>query len=113
MAPKRIVRWKAEDDSPDFEEPVARQIAARMSEEERDLRLDNGLALLGEKPGGSTTRVQGAVRPPCPSCSQPMETIFRIDSNDLVDIAWGDAGIAHLFQCAEHPGELAFTRACD
>jgi len=112
MAPKQIVRWKAEDDYPDFEEPVARQIAARMSDEERDLWLDNGLTLVGEKLGGWPAWVQGAVRPPCPSCRQPMEAIFQIDSNDLVDIEWGDAGIAHLFQCAEHPGELAFTWAC-
>lgn len=112
LAPKHIVEWSFADDYPDFEEPVSRQFGEQLTVDEFYAWIDNGLTLVGEKLGGWPAWVQGADRPPCPKCSRGMEAIFQIDSNDLVDLMWGDVGVAHLFQCGEHPDELAFTWEC-
>ncbi len=109
VLPKHIVEWEAADDYPHCEESKAREVAERMTDEQMDAWLAGDTDLWGEKLGGWPVWRQAAVRPPCPRCSQPMESIFQIDSNDLVEIAWDDAGVAHLFQCAQHPDELAFT----
>lgn len=76
------------------------------------LVLEPGGPAWASKFGGWPAWVQGADRPPCPKCSRGVEALFQIDSNDLVDFMWGDVGVAHLFQCGEHPDELAFTWEC-
>jgi uncharacterized protein YwqG len=41
-----------------------------------------------------------------------MALVFQLDSNDNLDFMFGDAGVAHVMQCPQHPDVVALAWAC-
>ncbi|MBX3269543.1 MAG: DUF1963 domain-containing protein [Sandaracinaceae bacterium] len=109
LAPQRIVGWRAVEDYPNWEE----QSEAGVTLDEDAIGVvEAAYPRDGEKLGGWPRWVQGVEYPSCGECGARMRHVFQIDSQRLVDYAWGDLGVAHLTQCAEHPDRLAFGWAC-
>jgi len=75
---------------------------------ETDAELDT---LLDDKVGGWPCFTQDPEYPPCPACRRPMAALLDLRSNGLGGIQWGDLGTTHLFQCREHPEQVAFDWA--
>jgi hypothetical protein len=69
-------------------------------------------AAAGDKLLGWPCWVQGAEYPECPKCKARMRYLVQLDSEDHLPIMWGDVGIAHITQCAEHPDVLTMGWAC-
>ena len=69
-------------------------------------------ALDGDKLGGWPHWVQGVEYPACPSCGESMDLLMQIDSNDNLDLMFGDAGCGHITRCRKHPEIIAFGWAC-
>lgn len=69
-------------------------------------------ARTGDKLFGWPHWVQGAEYPACPECGTRMELVFQVDSEQGVEIMFGDVGVGHITQCPNHPGALAFGWAC-
>lgn len=56
--------------------------------------------------------VQNVEYPACPRCHRQMQYVFQLDSEDNLPWMWGDAGIAHVTRCPEHPDVLTLVWAC-
>jgi uncharacterized protein YwqG len=66
----------------------------------------------GDKLFGWPHWVQGAEYPSCPRCNGRMNLVFQVDSEQGVDVMFGDLGVGHITQCPKHPDVLAFGWAC-
>jgi uncharacterized protein YwqG len=81
-----------------------------------DLQIDSmyeaGYPLQGDKLFGTPYWVQDPDPPPCSRCSRPMAHLIQIDSNENLDLMWGDAGVAHVFWCSDHQDVLALVWQC-
>lgn len=107
--PKTIVGWTAADDYPGYDEMD--DVAAEWSDDETDTLCD-AFPLPGEKLLGWPLWVQSVEYPACRTCGERMEVLFQVDSEQNLPYMFGDAGIGHVTQCPNHPGELAFGWAC-
>jgi len=70
------------------------------------------MAAAGDKLGGWPHWIQGVEYPTCPRCAARMALVFQLDSNDNLDFMFGDAGVAHVTQCPQHPDVVALAWAC-
>jgi hypothetical protein len=105
----RIVAWTAGDDYPNFEELDDRGVT--LTDADLDT-LGESFPRFGEKLLGWPAWVQGVEYPECRQCGRRMELLFQIDSEHDLPFMFGDSGVAHVTQCAEHRAELAFGWAC-
>lgn len=71
-----------------------------------------GRAAAGDKLLGWPAWVQGVEYPACPRCARQMELVFQLDSEDHLPHMWGDAGVAHVTRCPDHPDVLTLAWAC-
>jgi len=62
--------------------------------------------------GGYPIWIQGEAERSCPVCKKPMEFICQIDSQQEVQLMWGDAGCVYLFQCQEHHDQFGMEMQC-
>jgi hypothetical protein len=69
-------------------------------------------AAAGDKLGGWPYWIQGLEYPSCSRCAARMALVFQLDSNDNLDFMFGDAGVAHVTQCPQHPDVVALAWAC-
>ena len=81
-------------------------------DEGRELAEAICLAAEGDKLGGWPHWIQGVEYPSCPRCQARMALVFQLDSNDNLDFMFGDSGVAHVTQCAQHPDVVALAWAC-
>ncbi|WP_200816857.1 WGR domain-containing protein [Planktothrix sp. PCC 11201] len=65
-----------------------------------------------DKLGGYPRWVQGLECPGCPVCQAPMRQVFQLASEQNLNYAFGDLGIAHILQCKTHKDQFAFVWAC-
>lgn len=110
--PQRLISdWVENDDFPDWHEMQLG--AAGLSEKEVETLegSDTIAPKAADKLGGWPYWVQGVEYPHCPQCSTQMQMIFQLDSQHHLPYTFGDAGIAHLFQCRLHKKVLAFSWA--
>jgi hypothetical protein len=138
FAPAAIVGWDAFDDAPASTEQddlglaltydvAARRVTVacpelgvRIADLDADAADAEGnqiaealsQAAPGDKLGGWPFWIQGVEYPSCPRCARRMHLVFQLDSEDNVDIMFGDSGCAHVTQCPEHPDVLALAWAC-
>jgi hypothetical protein len=116
--PKRILSWRPIDDYPGEDSPA--EAPLRLTDEQRrhleELRESQPEAIPktadGDKLGGYPFWVQSPELPSCPRCKKQMRYVFQIDSEDQIPYMWGDSGVGHISQCADHPDVLAFVWAC-
>lgn len=108
---KGISDWVCYDDFPDWHEMQAG--GANLSEQEVELleTSETGIPKAADKLGGWPYWIQGVEYPSCPECGLQMQMIFQLDSNHHLPYMFGDAGVAHLFQCRLHKKVLAFSWA--
>lgn len=108
---KGIMDWICQEDFPDWHEMQAG--GAKLSEQEVELleASQTGVPKAADKLGGWPYWVQGVEYPSCPECGLQMQMIFQLDSNHHLPYMFGDAGIAHLYQCRLHKKALAFSWA--
>jgi uncharacterized protein YwqG len=78
----------------------------------RELAETISAAAAGDKLGGWPHWIQGVEYPSCPRCAARMALVFQLDSNDNLDFMFGDAGVAHVTQCPQHPDVVALAWAC-
>lgn len=128
---RRIVGWRPFLDLPDPEEHEELGLnyeydfgegTVRLECDELGLSFENiresGLAEKisqsesGDKLAGWPRWSQGAEYPDCPLCQRPMALVFQLDSEDDIPFMFGDIGIGHVTQCAEHKEIVAFGWAC-
>lgn len=109
--PRRIVGWEPEADLP---HPLElRRLGIKPTGEERDELDARKNPLIGEKLGGWPLWVQDVEYPSCPTCSEPMEMVFQLDSLEKhLPYMFGDVGCGHLVQCRNHKDQLTFGWAC-
>lgn len=69
-------------------------------------------AWYGDKVGGWPSWAQGSEYGTCHECGKRMTFILQVDSEDNVPFMFGDAGVAHLCQCPDHPHVLTWGWAC-
>ena len=112
IAPKRIVGWDHSEDLPETSELSDCLGGLEVDGELCDAILANERPLFGDKLGGWPHWIQDIEYPSCPDCKAPMQLLYQIDSEDLIEHKWGDSGCAHLTQCGVHRHRLAFTWAC-
>ncbi|EKD81224.1 MAG: hypothetical protein ACD_39C01901G0003 [uncultured bacterium] len=62
--------------------------------------------------GGYPIWIQGESQRTCPICKKTMEFIGQIDSQQEVQLMWGDAGCVYLFQCHEHYDQFGMEMQC-
>lgn len=66
----------------------------------------------GDKLAGWPFWDQANEMPSCPRCGKRMQLLFQVDSNDNVPYMFGDLGVGHITQCADHHDVVAFGWAC-
>jgi hypothetical protein len=128
QADRSIVGWEAVEDFPSLEEHAAlglefdldyrkMKVRIRCREigfDESDLEIDQASpdVLVPTQPEsklfGWPFWVQRAKYPGCPECGRRMDVIVQLASHRGVEIMFGDVGIGHISQCADHPHVLAF-----
>lgn len=64
-----------------------------------------------DKLGGWPLWGQGREYPACPACSEPMQLVLQLDSDDNVPFMFGDMGIGHITQCPTHLDVVTFAWA--
>jgi hypothetical protein len=64
-----------------------------------------------DKLAGWPCWIQGVEYPNCPRCGQRMQLVFQ-HTGDQLPFMFGDMGIGHITQCAEHHEVVAFGWAC-
>jgi len=75
-------------------------------------------SLIGREPdfctqiGGYPMFVQGGEFPACPACRKQMRLLVQIDSEEEVQLMWGDSGCVYLFECATHPEKVELLLQC-
>jgi hypothetical protein len=62
--------------------------------------------------GGYPIWIQGESGRNCPICKKQMDFIGQIDSQQEVQLMWGDAGCVYLFQCHEHHDQFGMEMQC-
>lgn len=62
--------------------------------------------------GGYPIWIQGETERRCKICKKQMEFIGQIDSQQEVQLMWGDAGCVYLFQCHEHHDQFGMEMQC-
>ncbi|MBU1108231.1 MAG: DUF1963 domain-containing protein [Candidatus Riflebacteria bacterium] len=62
--------------------------------------------------GGYPIWIQGEAERTCPICKKIMDFIGQIDSQQEVQLMWGDAGCVYLFQCHEHHDQFGMEMQC-
>ena len=107
----QIIEWVAQDDYPDWHEMQLGE--AGLSEAEITLleEGETGVPKAADKLGGWPYWVQGVEYPHCSDCGVQMQMIFQLDSAHHLPYTFGDAGMAHLYQCRIHKNVLAFSWA--
>lgn len=123
---KTITEWLEIEDYPDPDDLVA-LVSGWERLQENDLwdgvmerlgldDLDNYDELYptdeSDKLGGYPRWVQGMECPGCPVCQAPMRQVFQLASEQNLNYAFGDLGIAHILQCKTHKDQFAFVWAC-
>lgn len=103
-----IVEWVENEDFPDWQEMQLGDAGLSEQEVEAVEKLDTAIPKAADKLGGWPYWVQGVEYPKCPECSIQMHMIFQLDSDHHLPYLFGDAGIAHMYQCRLHKHVLAF-----
>lgn len=62
--------------------------------------------------GGYPSWIQGEGSQVCPECGGEMELACQIDSEEAVDLMFGDAGCLYVFRCPEHKDKFAIEMQC-
>lgn len=112
---KQIVGWQAlaaEVPNAEEAEEWCESQGQTLSAEDRHRLWDDLCPDEGDKLGGWPNWIQGVEYPNCPQCSQRMQLVLQIDSEDHLPYMFGDVGCGHLTQCPEHKDMLAFAWAC-
>ncbi len=101
--PRQVVSWEVQADYP---------CGGDLSEEDLEAVAELGYPLAGDKLGGwpATTQDPPVVR--CRTCRAKCAHFLQIDSEGALAYMWGDAGIAHVMRCPEHPQELVLFWDC-
>ena len=110
LAERTVVDWKRIDDYPEPGDSATPELG--LDELQVESLFEAGYPLQGDKLLGAPYWVQDPERPPCPECEKPMKTLFQLDSNDNLDLMWGDAGVAHVLWCADHQQVLTLVWQC-
>lgn len=107
FAPKQVTGWsRAKADFPVGASDVEQWKALDASERTLSVDLNQG----GDKLGGWPTWIQGPQYPKCRSCGAAMkQMVLQLDSHCTLPFAWGDGGVAYVFQCAEHSKEVTLS----
>jgi len=103
---KLIRGWEEKNDAPHCAErelPDMKHLAFKENDDD---------TLMGEKLGGWPHFVQAAEYSNCKDCGKRMQFVFQIDSEKGIKFMFGDCGIAHIYQCAEHRNRITLTWAC-
>ncbi len=109
--PKRVVGWTRQLEPPDWSDMD--RIGLDIDEDLLDGLSEAGLPSSRDKLGGWPAWVQGNSDPvTCPKCQTRMRFIFQVASEDHVDHMFGDGGTGWLWQCPDHPEEMAFGCEC-
>lgn len=110
---KRIGGWyKKTLDLPYNEPDNPGIVKAKESLEPEEESVLWTMNLSGDKLGGYPCWIQHNEYPHCSDCSERMELLLQLDSNDHLYFTWGDNGAAWIFQCPEHPDRFAFVWQC-
>jgi uncharacterized protein YwqG len=138
LTPAAITKWEAFEDQPDPAEQEDlgldlqydfqnKTVAVRcpsigvsiegldsdaQDDEGRELAEAISTAAAGDKLGGWPHWIQGVEYPSCPRCQARMALVFQLDSEDNLAFMFGDSGVAHVTQCAQHPDVVALAWAC-
>lgn len=62
--------------------------------------------------GGYPIWIQGEGTQVCPNCKGEVELAVQIDSEEAVNLMFGDAGCLYVFRCPEHKNEFAIEMQC-
>lgn len=62
--------------------------------------------------GGYPIWIQGEGSQVCPKCGGEVELAVQIDSEEAVDLMFGDAGCLYVFRCPKHKDEYAIEMQC-
>jgi hypothetical protein len=109
---KRITGWSPVDDYPHYEELAALGLDIDADDYEVLEIADVGTPRAGDKLYGWPYWVQDIEYPNDRKTGSRMELLFQLDSEVNLPYMFGDAGIGHLTQSKDNPGELAFGWAC-
>jgi hypothetical protein len=101
---RRITGWKKVPDYPGYEEAL--DLGYELPDDVDPKTVE------GEKLLGWPYWAQSPEYPACPECEARMAYLFQIDSDGNLPFMFGDAGIAHVTFCPEHPEKLRFGWAC-
>lgn len=105
-----IIGWEPHIDYPNWEE--LQDLGCSLTEAQIDALCDLEYPVAGDKLLGWPHWIQGVEYPECPRCERAMPMIFQIDSECSIPYMFGDAGCAHITQCAHHPEQMAIAWAC-
>lgn len=62
--------------------------------------------------GGYPVWIQGEGSQVCPECEGEVELACQIDSEDAVNLMFGDAGCLYVFRCPKHKDKFAIEMQC-
>ena len=62
--------------------------------------------------GGYPIWIQGEGNQTCPECKGDVELAVQIDSEEAVDLMFGDAGCLYVFKCPKHKNGFAMEMQC-
>ena len=62
--------------------------------------------------GGYPVWIQGEGTQICPECEGDVELAVQIDSEDAVNLMFGDAGCLYVFNCPKHKDKFAIEMQC-
>lgn len=115
--PRSITGWKEVEDYPNREEreslgTESAEIDWENTVDERGDSFDESFPVGGDKLAGHPRWIQSVEYPDCPLCSEQMQLVFQIDSDDNLPYYFGDVGCGHTTQCETHKDRLAFGWAC-
>lgn len=109
IATRKITGWKSVTD---YDDPETSDENHGFSDAELEVLYEGHYPSQGDKLLGAPYWVQYPEYPDCPQCHKPTTAIFQLDSNDQLDFMWGDAGVALVVWCPEHPQTLGLTWQC-
>jgi len=107
---RRVTGWTRVRDIPAYDDLEAAGIT--LTDDLLDAVGRANAPASGDKLAGWPLWVQSPELPDCPRCGKAMTYLFQIDSEVNVPFMFGDAGIGHLTQCADHPDVMGFGWAC-
>lgn len=62
--------------------------------------------------GGYPVWLQGEGSQVCPKCQGEVELAVQLDSEEAVNLMWGDAGCLYVFRCPKHKDGYAIEMQC-